>query len=179
MSRQDDIYASVTQFAKTPNLYGFMQWLPEAVPGLLKHVVAEMGAHEASMWIINDETDKLVICYNTEELERHFSQSLDSGFVSKAYQEEGPVHQKGINRYVDSSPLIDNEHAQKTQHQISVPFYLFGKLCGVLSVVQLSSDFHSEPREDVQWGFDEEAVTLLTATATVVAENIESNWEKD
>lgn len=176
MSRQDDIYQAVTQFAKTPDLYGFMQWLPETVPMLLKHMLSEIDAHEASIWIIDDEKEQLVICYNTEELARHFSQPLDTGFVSKAYREERPVHHKGIYRYHEGSGLIDSEHAQNTQHQISVPLYLFGKLCGSLSVVQLSSDFHSEPREDVPWGFKDEAVTLLAAAAVVVAENIESKW---
>ena len=83
-----------------------------------------------------------------------------------------------MNRFREGSSLVDDKHAQNTQHQISVPFYLFGKLCGVMSVVQLSSDFHSEPRPDVPWGFNEEAVTLMKAAVVVVAESIEAKWNE-
>ncbi len=179
MDCTDEIYEAITQFAKTPDLYGFKMWLPPSAPLILNRTVVDMGAHEGSIWIVDSENEQLVICYNTQELQRHFTQPLSSGLVSKAYIDERPVHHKGIERYKDSSSAIDNDHGQRTQHQVSVPFYIAGKLCGAVSAVQLSSDFHSMPRADVQWGFDEDAVTLLAATATVLGEGIESKWIRE
>ena len=177
MDYKDEIFEAITQFAKTPDLYGFMQWLPATVPLLLRRTVAKISAHEGSIWIVDSDNEQLVICYNTAELARHFSQPLSTGLVSKAYKEDRPVHHKGLKRYQGASSAIDDQHAQKTQHQISVPFYLAGKLCGALSAVQLSSDFHSLPRADVKWGFDDDASNSLVAIAIVIAETIESEWK--
>ncbi len=175
MDRNSNLYKTITGFAENPDLYGFMQWLPANSLLLLKQTVSDMDGHEGSIWIIDNKNEQLVTCYNTEELARHVCQPLSSGLVSKAYNEERPIHHKGIHRYRDGSGMVDDKLEQKTQHQISVPFYVAGKLCGALSVVQLSSDFHSEPREDVPWGFSDASIPLLAATATVIAENIEAD----
>ncbi|MCF6313366.1 MAG: GAF domain-containing protein [Verrucomicrobiales bacterium] len=164
-------------FAKNPNLYGFREWLPASTPALLRKMIDQIGAHEASIWMVDSEGGQLVTCYNTEELERIIVQPLSSGLVCKAYNEKHPVHHQGVHRYQDSSGKVDEQLAQKTQHQISVPFYLCGQLCGALSVVQLSSDFHSAPRAEVPWGFQEDAISVVAAAATVIAEGIEAKWK--
>ena len=178
MEDNKSLYQTITHFAENPDLYGFMQWLPASTPLLLKHTLTEIGGHEGSIWIIDEKKQQLVTCYNTEELARHVSQDLGSGLVSKAFNEETPIHHKGLKRYHDSSSSVDEKLAQKTQHQISVPFYVGGKLCGAVSVVQLSSDFHSDPRKDVPWGFSDDALPAVAATATVIAEGIEKKWSK-
>jgi len=169
---------TITGLARNSDHDGFKSLMPPSAPMLFRRSLLEIGAHEGSIWIAIPATGQLVTCYNTQETGWPVVQALDSGLVSKAYKEERPIHHKGLHRYDDSSGDVDAYLEQRTQHQISVPFYLCGKLCGVLSVVQLSSDFHSEPREDVPWGFDDEAATLVAATATVIGEGIEANWRR-
>lgn len=178
MKREDEILEALDGFAKNHDFIGLRQLMSVAVPTLFCQTVKEIGAHEGSIWLLDSGQQELVICYNTEDTGWHVRQPLSSGLISKAYKEERPVHQKGIKRYEDASELVDQGLYQRTQHQISIPFYVCGRTCGVLSVVQLSSDFHSDVREDVPWGFKEDAIPLLEAMGTVIAESIEANWQK-
>ncbi len=177
MNPNGALYHKITEFAQNADLYGFMQWLPSSTPALLKQTLHNMGGHEGSIWVVDKPGQQLVTCYNTLELQRHVCQDLSSGLVSKAFNEERAVHHKGLHRFQDSSGQVDETLEQKTQHQISVPFYICGQLCGALSAVQLSSDFHSAPREDVPWGFKDDAIPLLAAAAAVIAEGIEAKWQ--
>lgn len=177
MDQASQLYARAVGFAENPDLYGFREWLPASTPALLRQMLDQIGAHEASIWMVDRQNAQLVTCYNTEELERHIVQPLNSGLVCKAYNEEHSVHHKGVHRYQDSSGKVDEQLEQKTQHQISVPFYLCGQICGALSVVQLSSDFHSAPRAEVPWGFQGDTIPVVAAAATVIAEAIEAKWK--
>lgn len=174
----DELLNTIIDLAARSDQEGFKSLMPASAPMLFRRSLLEIGAHEGSIWIAIPAIGQLVTCYNTQETGWPVAQTLESGLVSKAYKEERPIHQKGLHRYHESSGAVDAYLEQKTQHQISVPFYICGKLVGVLSVVQLSSDFHSEPREDVPWGFDDDAAILVAATATVLGEGIEAHWKR-
>lgn len=173
-----ELLETIIELAGRSDQDGFKALMPASAPMLFRRSLLEIGAHEGSIWIAIPASGHLVTCYNTQETGWPVAQALDSGLVCKAYKEERPIHHKGLHRYHGSSGDVDAYLEQRTQHQISVPFYICGRLCGALSVVQLSSDFHSEPREDVPWGFNDEAIILVAATATVIGESIEANWKR-
>lgn len=148
-----------------------------AVRQLLSRFVPLTHAHEIAVWAKDPGADQLVPILDTAGpgggFEMRTAQSLASGIVSRVFRENTSFLEGGLWRSRERSPEIDRALQQVTQNEMCVPFYLAGRLLGVVSAVQLTDRKHSAPK---RWGFDETDLAVLTVAAEAVGQAMERAW---
>jgi len=177
MDCKENIFEVVTNFAVNLDPEGFRGLVSSEARELLTQTLKHIRAHEGSIWIVDKEKDQLVICHNTGPkagaMTNVIIQPLSTGLVSECFKEGKSLHHKGLFRHRKRSDVVDTELEQKTHQQISVPFHISDKICGVISAVQLVDD---EQRENVNWGFKDEDVALLDSVSSAIGKLVEYKW---
>lgn len=144
---------------------------------LLARFIPLTHAHEIAVWAKDPVADQLVPFLDTAgpsgKFEMNTAQSLARGIVSRVYRENTSFLERGLWRSRERSTEIDKALQQVTENEMCVPFYLAGRLMGVVSAVQLTDSRHRPPK---RWGFDEADLALLGVAAEAVAQSLERSW---
>lgn len=135
---------------------------------------AAAGAHEGTVWLLDETEENLVAAYNTgpqaAQWVGQFKLPLRAGLISMVFASEQPFLENEVWRNALQSKLLDSMLQVQTCAMIAVPFYLLRACRGVVSCVQLRQasagvqdppGFRSEHLEAVQW------------TATILSELLE------
>lgn len=101
----------------------------------------EAGAHEGTVWLVDEAHENLAAAYNTgaqaAQIVGKFKQPLNSGLVCMVFASEQPFLENEVFKDVQQSKTLDSLLKTQTFAMIAVPFYLLGECQGVVSCVQL------------------------------------------
>lgn len=127
----------------------FNELLDPLMRGIFRKSVAGAGAHEGTIWLVDEPEEHLVPAFNTgpraEQIVGQFKQPLKSGLISMVFASEQPFLENAVSRNPSQSKLLDSLLQVETTALIAVPFYLLDACRGVISCVQLSQPDHSVP----------------------------------
>lgn len=126
---------------------------PDDIEGLLGNAgrelvsvtIAALKADSASIWLVDAEHAGMVVSH-TEPLGEllGWEQPLNEGLISLVYASEQSICENRVYQHAQHSKRIDNALDKVTCAMIAVPFYVGGRLRGVLTCVRLK-DSLDEP----------------------------------
>lgn len=136
----------------------------------LEDLIRQTKADAGAVWVADKESpDSLTIAINVGEkgdaIEGNVSQQLESGLVSRAFNEGVFVHDDGVFRPADQCLDVDMQLGQFTIHQMASPFKMFGKTIGAVTAIQLSTA--TNPPAQRAWGFDDDSVRAFQCWVSV------------
>ena len=144
----------------------FRSLIDPGIFGLLTTTFHHVGAHEGSIWLLNESKDALVPRLNTGERAKEFvgrfKQPLTSGLVSLVFHSEQPLSENDVYLNTRHDKTLDLRLGLLTCAMIAVPMIFCGEVRGVLSCVQVKP---SEGDATEPMGFGEEhlrEVQLMT-----------------
>ncbi len=139
----------------------------------LQQGFAEAGAHEGTIWLLDDTGENLTPAYNTgpdAEKLRGFKQPLNTGLICMVFGSEQPFLENEVTRNSQQSKLLDKLLKVQTYAMIAVPFYFLDGCRGVISCVQLQRPGSGEPDPP---GFQPQHLASVQRTAAVLSQLIE------
>jgi hypothetical protein len=102
---------------------------------------AQVGAHEGTVWLVDEAHENLAAAYNTGpeagRIVGTFKQPLNSGLICMVFASEQPFLENEVFKNRQQSKALDSMLRTETFAMIAVPFYLLGECRGVVSCVQL------------------------------------------
>ena len=133
----------------------------------------EAGAHEGTVWLLDDTGEHLVPAFNTgpdaPQLVGKFKQPLNSGLICLILASEQPFMENEVHKNASQSKLLDTRLKVRTHAMIAVPFHFIHACRGVISCVQLRrSDADPEPP-----GFRPEHLTRVQRATALLSQLIE------
>jgi GAF domain len=141
---------------------------------MLRTGLARIGAHEGTVWLLDETREYLVPRFNSgphaAEFVGHFRQSLRSGMISMVVATELPICENEVHKNRQQDPSLDRALKLQTCAMIAVPLYYLGQLRGVITGVQLKP---AESLEADPPGFAMEGLAQLQRTASLLGRLIE------
>ena len=108
---------------------------------VLHRGIAEVGAHEGTIWLLDNDAAHLVPAYNTgpdaEKFVGRFRQPLSAGLICMVFASEQPIVENEVFKNAQQSKLLDETLNVQTCSLIAAPFYFLKACRGVISCVQL------------------------------------------
>jgi len=140
----------------------------------LRRGFAEAGAHEGTVWLLDEAGENLEPAYNTgpgaEKFVGSFKQPLGSGLICMVFASQQPFLENEVYRNGQQSKLLDSRLQTQTHAMIAVPFHLLHDCRGVVSCVQLKSAGEAGPDPP---GFKPGHLEDVQRTAAIVSQLIE------
>jgi transcriptional regulator with GAF, ATPase, and Fis domain len=153
---------------------GFNEFFDEEMRHAFCECLARCGAHEGSVWLLDEERSTLVPRFNNgpnaASFVGSFRQPLSSGIISAVVATEQPMFENDMQGSTRHDPALQKKLGVRIGAMLAVPFYFAGELRGVLSAVQIASGDAAATRPA---GFSPEALDTLQMTATVLARLLE------
>ncbi len=141
---------------------------------VLEQGFAAAGAHEGTVWLLDEPGAHLVPAYNTGpqalKLVGRFKQPLNAGLICMVFASEQPFLENEVWKNSQQSKLLDDLLQVQTCAMIAVPFYFLRACRGVVSCVQLKRPGSPEPLPP---GFRPEHLAGIQATTALVSQLIE------
>jgi hypothetical protein len=135
---------------------------------------AQVGAHEGTVWLLDDSGENLAPALNTGP-DAHrltdFKQPLNAGLISMVFSSEQSFLENEVWKNSKQSKLLDTLLGKQTCAMIAVPFCFLHACRGVISCVQLKSAGSTEPEPT---GFRSEHLVSIQRTADFLARLIEA-----
>jgi GAF domain-containing protein len=164
----------LAQAAEAVCAEGFEDFFDAPMRAVFAACLQQCGAHEGSVWLLDEEAGALVPRFNNgpnaASFVGRFRQKLSSGVISAVVATEQPMCENAMQRNASRDPALDEQLGVRTAAMLAVPFYFGGELRGVLSAVQLSTGSATAPEPP---GFSPEALGTLQSAATALARLIE------
>jgi len=142
---------------------------------ILQQGFAEAGAHEGTVWLLDEGGEHLTPAYNSgpqaDQFVGKFKQPLNAGLICMVFASEQPFLENEVWKNAQQSKLLDSMLEVQTFAMIAVPFNFLRACRGVISCVQLK---HSRSREPDPAGFRPEHLASIQRAATLLSQLIES-----
>jgi hypothetical protein len=152
----------------------FADFFDKSMRGLLVDGFHRIGAHEGTVWMLDEAREALVPRFNSgphaAEFVGSFRQSLRSGMISMVVAMEQPICENDVYKNQSQDRTLDERLRLQTCAMVAVPFYFLGDLRGVISCVQLKP---ADAIEADPPGFTPEHLCGLQLTAGVLSRLIE------
>jgi len=152
----------------------FEEFFDSTMRTLLTDRFQSIGAHEGTVWLLDETRNYLVPRFNTgpnaANFVGHFRQSVRSGMIGMIVSTELPLCENEVGRNQQQDKALDQKLGLQTCAMLATPLYFAGELRGVLSAVQLRVPGSSDPEP---CGFSPEHLDALELTATVLARLVE------
>ncbi|HTI69684.1 MAG TPA: GAF domain-containing protein [Candidatus Limnocylindria bacterium] len=136
------------------------------VRALLAEFLPLTQSSAIAIWVKDPEAEQLMPVLDTAgpegALEMKRPQPLSTGIVSQVYRERKSFLESSLWRSKQRSLLVDQALDQETVNEMCVPFWVGGRLVGVVSAVQIMDEKHPQPK---RWGFKEEDLQVLNVAA--------------
>jgi hypothetical protein len=145
----------------------------ELMREILGQGFTQVGAHEGTVWLLDDTGKSLVPALNTgPDAGRlaDFKQPLNAGLISMVYSSEQSFLENEVWRNSEQSKMLDTLLGKQTCAMIAVPFCFLHACRGVISCVQLKNPGSAEPDPS---GFSSEHLTSIQRTADFLARLID------
>ena len=141
---------------------------------VLQRGLAEAGAHEGSIWLVDREGKHLVPAYNTgpdaEKIVGKFQQPLNAGLICMVFASEQPIVENEVYKNARQSKLLDQKLQVETYSLIAAPFHFLKACRGVISCVQLKRP-GTQPSELT--GFQFAHLAALQRAGAIIGQMIE------
>jgi len=115
----------------------------------LERGFAEAGAHEGTVWLVDQAGEFLVPAWNSgphaARLVGKFKQPLNAGLICMVFSSEQPFLENEVWKNTRQSKLLDSMLEVQTNAMIALPFYFLRACRGVVSCVQLNNSKHGAP----------------------------------
>lgn len=153
---------------------GFESFLDLGSQVLLAKTFDHVGAHEGTLWLIDENATALVPRFNTgeraTEFVGNFRQPLQSGLISYVVHSEQPICENDVYRGGRYDKTLDDRLRLLTCAMIAVPFIFGGEVRGVVSCVQLKAASDEKPDPP---GFSGEHLREIQLVADAVGRLLE------
>jgi len=101
----------------------------------------DAGAHEGTVWLLDESGENLEPAFNTgpdaEKFVGKFKQPLASGLICMVFATQQPFLENDVAVNQKQSKLLDASLRVETRSMIAVPFHFLRDCRGVISCVQL------------------------------------------
>ena len=168
------LLATLQSVAREVSGEAFDSFLDASMRSLLVSAFDRVGAHEGTVWLLDEAKTVLVPRFNSganaEKFVGRFQQKLDSGMISMIAATEQPICENEVCRNARHDGRLDGELRVKTWAMVAVPFYFFSELRGVISCVQL---VRADSSEAALPGFSAEHLHELQHAAGLLSRMIE------
>jgi hypothetical protein len=135
---------------------------------------AAAGAHEGTVWLLDDTEEHLMAAYNTGPKADHwvgsFKHPLQTGLIGMVFASEQPFLENEIWKNARHRKELDGLLKVETAAMIAVPFYLLRACRGVVSCVQLRLADSGKPEPP---GFRPEDLAAMQWTAATLSQLLE------
>ncbi len=173
----ESIRQNIRLFVETLAPSDIRAYVDQRIDEGFTELLGQVDGHAAAVWIKPVDRDVLTIAYNVgergAEIEGKIEQSLDTGLVSKSFNEAQTICHQGFFPHREQSDKADRALDQITAHQIASPFTLFGKKCGAVTVIQSQA---SQVARHTKWGFEEDDIQRVEAWTAILGRLIEYNF---
>ena len=128
---------------------GFGQVFDQSMRALLLEAFQRVGAHEGTVWLLDEGGEALVPRFNSgphaEKFVGRFRQSLRSGMISMVVAMQQPICENDVHKNARQDKTLDEQLELETCAMLAVPFLCAGELLGVVSCVQLRRRNSADP----------------------------------
>lgn len=167
------VSARVRELGALAGAGAFDEFFDGVMRGLLIETLAHIGAHEGTVWLLDEERTHLVPRFNNgpqaKSFVGSFRQSLTSGMISMVVSTEQPICENDVHRNQQQDKKLDRELGVLTCAMLATPLYFGGELRGVISAVQLKST----PDSPEPPGFSAQHLETLQLSAIILARLID------
>lgn len=164
------IVLRLQQAAESVCQSGFGEFFDGAMREVFCACLAQCGAHEGSVWLLDENQSALVPRFNNgpnaANFVGQFRQPLSSGLISAVVATEQPMCENDMQGNTRRDPAAETKLGVRNLAMLAVPFYFVGEVRGVLSAVQVET----QPPAP---GFSPEDLVTLQTTATILGRLIE------
>jgi hypothetical protein len=140
----------------------------------LERGFAEAGAHEGTVWLLDQAGESLIPAWNSgpqaAKLVGKFKQPLNAGLICMVFSSEQPFLENEVWKNSRQSKLLDSLLEVQTTAMIAVPFYFLRGCRGVVSCVQLRNSKTNAPEPP---GFRPEHLAHVQRAATLLSQLVE------
>jgi hypothetical protein len=152
----------------------FEEFFDGTMRALLVDRFQAIGAHEGTVWMLDESRNYLVPRFNTgpnaASFVGRFRQSVRAGMISMIVSTELPLCENDVSKNQQQDKSLDQKLGLQTSAMLATPLYFCGELRGVISAVQLRAPDSTEPEPP---GFTPQHLEALQLTATVLARLVE------
>jgi len=135
---------------------------------------AAAGAHEGTVWLLDDTEEHLMAAYNTGpqagQWVGSFKHPMQTGLIGMVFASEQPFLENEIWKNARHRKELDGLLKVETSAMIAVPFYLLRACRGVISCVQLRQAEAGKPEPP---GFRPEHLDAMQWTAAALSQLLE------
>lgn len=164
------VTARVHELAALAGAGAFEEFFDATMRALLTESLRCIGAHEATVWLLDETRTFLIPRFNTgpqaASFVGSFRQSLRSGMLSMVVSTEQPICENEVHQNQQQDKSLDRELGVLTCAMLATPLYFGGALRGVISAVQLKPAAIAAPEPP---GFTPHHLEALQLTASVLA----------
>jgi GAF domain-containing protein len=168
------VTARVRELAALAGAGGFEEFFDSTMRALLVENLRAIGAHEGTVWLLDETRSFLVPRFNNgphaANFVGSFRQSLRSGMISMVVSTEQPICENEVHQNQQQDKALDAHLRLQTCAMLATPLYFGGELRGVLSAVQLKPAGSAAPEPP---GFAPQHLEALQLTASVLARLVE------
>ena len=142
---------------------------------LLTETLARIGAHEGTIWLIDDSRQALVPRFNSgpkaAEMVGVLRQPLDRGMISLAFASEQSICENDVYRSERQDRTVDLTLRQLTCAMLAVPLAFGREVRGVISAVKLKP--HESSASDPS-GFTSDDLRFAEVVTSAIASLLDS-----
>ena len=154
----------------------FDEFFDATMRALLVENFRSIGAHEGTVWLLDEGRSALVPRFNSgpnaANFVGRFRQSLRAGMISMVVSTEQPICENEVHQNQQQDKRLDRELGLLTCAMLAVPLYFGSELRGVVSAVQLKPADSVDPEPP---GFTPAHLGALQMTSSVLARLIEQH----
>ncbi len=110
---------------------------------VLQSLFMRIGAHEGTVWLLDDASENLIPEWNSGPSANHFvgkfQQPLTSGLISLVCITGQAICENEVYQHAGQDPRLDQQLGVKTCSMIAVPVRVGGEVLGIVSCVRLKA----------------------------------------
>lgn len=152
----------------------FGDFFDKSMRRLLIDGFRRVGAHEGTVWTLDEDREALVPRFNSgphaAEFVGSFRQSLRTGMIGMVVAMEQAICENELSGSSQIDRNLDRHLGLRTCAMLAVPFYFAGELRGVVSGVQVKPANSDDPDPP---GFSPEHLRGLQLTTGILSRLIE------
>lgn len=152
----------------------FDEFFDSSMREFLVETFLAVGAHEGTVWLLDEDRSYLVPRFNTgpnaANFVGHFRQSVRAGMISMIVSTELPLCENDVCKNERRDPTLDKKLNLQTCAMLAAPLYFGGELRGVISAVQLRQPGATGPEPP---GFSPQHLESLQLAANIISRLIE------
>lgn len=171
------VLARVRDLAALAGSGGFEEFFDATMRASLVGVLRAIGAHEGTVWLLDETRSVLIPRFNNGPQAAHFvgrfRQSLRSGMISMVVSTEQPICENDVHQNQQQDKTLDRELGLQTCAMLAVPLYFGNELRGVLSAVQLKPAAGAVPEPP---GFTPQHLEALQLASSVLGRLVEQQF---